>query len=608
MEVNSGVKVNHSSKECHKSNLEADHKDLRVSIRSSQRFKSKKEKSSRTANEINDALNKRSDYVDFSNKVKQGMAELMFYGEEDVLSKTPLDSETEIKLEDSNFMVAEKADNYNLVKDFKDELMNSHLTHGSIGKPKSKKKVKKLSMLNVTKKNRGKYKTKEKKQKKLIVLKKMSSRCCLCNKLFAESKNLKEHLYIHIGMKPFNCEVCGMSFSHSGSYRRHKLRHTGLKPHQCYICLKFFTRATHIKRHIKTVHAAIANQIASGSADGLSDGIIGADFKCEPNLSYDFECVKCGKLFLTHDQLQTHVAVHGKSSNKRSVPLLTVVEPIHDTGTKVSLKEGENSVVNVTNSVTKSMMVIFHCSLCDSCFSNKVSLKRHRDSVHRSNRSKMCEICCKFISAKSRMKRHMLTHTGIKDHKCEICGKLFSRSCEVKRHMSTHTKEKPHKCELCSKEFSCPTSLKNHMRFHTEESPYRCDVCSELFTSSQSLMKHNVIHTGKMLFECTICGKFLSCKKNLRKHQFIHTGQKPFSCDVCQKSFSFRTHLRKHKIIHTDVRPYHCYRCNKTFQYSYSAKKHELLHLREKPYKCEKCPDTFPKLDMLERHLSIHSF
>lgn len=64
---------------------------------------------------------------------------------------------------------------------------------------------------------------------------------------------------------------------------------------------------------------------------------------------------------------------------------------------------------------------------------------------------------------KQNMKRHLLTHSGEKQHQCTYCSAKFLRLSHLQRHQRTHTGEKPYACNQCAKTFSRSDKLKYHV-------------------------------------------------------------------------------------------------------------------------------------------------
>jgi transcription factor YY len=75
---------------------------------------------------------------------------------------------------------------------------------------------------------------------------------------------------------------------------------------------------------------------------------------------------------------------------------------------------------------------------------------------------------------------------------CTVCLKGFRERSKLRRHMLVHTGERPFPCNLCGKSFSVDYNLKTHMRIHTGERPFQCSAqgCARAFTQSGNLKAH----------------------------------------------------------------------------------------------------------------------
>ncbi|XP_005107759.1 zinc finger and SCAN domain-containing protein 22, partial [Aplysia californica] len=74
--------------------------------------------------------------------------------------------------------------------------------------------------------------------------------CDFCGEKFNRSDYLREHTLLHTGEKPYKCDLCGAKFIRSSHLKRHKLIHTGEKPHICGLCDARFNQESSLKRHI----------------------------------------------------------------------------------------------------------------------------------------------------------------------------------------------------------------------------------------------------------------------------------------------------------------------------------------------------------------------
>uniref|UniRef100_A0A3Q3AR19 Si:ch211-79k12.2 n=1 Tax=Kryptolebias marmoratus TaxID=37003 RepID=A0A3Q3AR19_KRYMA len=105
--------------------------------------------------------------------------------------------------------------------------------------------------------------------------------CTECGRAFNSHSNLRIHLNVHTGARPYSCADCGKSFSQSGALKIHRRIHTGERPYSCGFCGRGFPHLAGVRAHQRT-HTG----------------------------EKPYSCVQCGKCFTQSGALKVHTRIH----------------------------------------------------------------------------------------------------------------------------------------------------------------------------------------------------------------------------------------------------------------------------------------------------------
>ena len=103
---------------------------------------------------------------------------------------------------------------------------------------------------------------------------------------FTNPSDLKRHILVHTGEKPYSCDICGTCFTHRTHLKRHKRVHTGDKPYTCDSCGKCFITSFQMKIHKTATSFFLPHQNLAKSHH------IYCGFRSSKSLKYDKTNVK----------------------------------------------------------------------------------------------------------------------------------------------------------------------------------------------------------------------------------------------------------------------------------------------------------------------------
>ncbi|XP_055614573.1 zinc finger protein 32-like isoform X2 [Uranotaenia lowii] len=129
--------------------------------------------------------------------------------------------------------------------------------------------------------------------------------CEVCGNTFANSKNLKEHMFLHTNERSYKCDLCEKSYKQKAALNVHKRTHKDSPDFVCDICGRGFITRTKLKLHELT-HVQEAT-IPCDQCDLMFRSHVHLErHRKLHTLEPKFGCDACGSFFKTRAYLTKH--------------------------------------------------------------------------------------------------------------------------------------------------------------------------------------------------------------------------------------------------------------------------------------------------------------
>eukprot|EP00090_Calanus_glacialis_P005529 TRINITY_DN14286_c0_g1_i1.p1 TRINITY_DN14286_c0_g1~~TRINITY_DN14286_c0_g1_i1.p1 ORF type:complete len:860 (-),score=202.55 TRINITY_DN14286_c0_g1_i1:162-2741(-) len=393
--------------------------------------------------------------------------------------------------------------------------------------------------------------------------------CHLCGKSFVKKTNLKHHLMLHRGEKPWKCHICGWRFVQKCNLKKHIETHvTG--SYQCPQCdIKFASKGA-VSGHMTIAHYKPGMSTTVNESNGEEEE------EAEIPAPEDMKKVEEPKKASSPAMMWwKHIGDAAPGSNTK--------EETDEKITTENYQQFQTPSITITPKATLNIPKVTPTKLTPT----KVTPPKSEPFP----KIMKCTKCPKTFLTKSDLDKHLLVHNaGMKPFACPVCGWRFHLLHNMKRHLVTHeesgdievgtadelleaveataTKQPamisptgqgaiPANVDGMISPMSAASSLEQSEQAGVSVNSaghMKCNLCNKWFTEAIALSRHMEVHSADRPFSCPICGWRFKQMHNMKRHMLTHSGAKPYSCDFCDKSYTDNYSLKQHVAkVHPDV-------------------------------------------------------
>ncbi|KAG4072807.1 hypothetical protein HA402_009630 [Bradysia odoriphaga] len=236
---------------------------------------------------------------------------------------------------------------------------------------------------------------------------KVSYECNLCFKTVATSYNLRRHMMIHSGERPYCCDICDKRFREFSDLKKHRKVHVHNENFKCMICYSETPMPDDPTKCSKCCKKEVQYQ---------AENIIIRDASI-PRLEGNkraYICSVCDRIFGSSHNLKRHHMIHtGEKPYK--CDWVGCPKYFRELST---LRKHRGTHSKALEYIAYVKQPLFECNVCNMKFMSQESLSEHiKGSQHYSSvdsdltsTSLRCPTCSKVFRSPQHLHSHILTH------------------------------------------------------------------------------------------------------------------------------------------------------------------------------------------------------